>query len=644
MVGKCGDDFQASIYHGRLVCGRIRHHGAALAGHQNFAAVSDAAVCLLPEKLEAHRLELAVDPLSQKSHFGFYENFTQVNALFGLLIFRGQALFLGFKFRNTLALALCCLCLALHIADLAAVVHSCLLALIHLAEGCALLLLGRLDLAGNRLDSLRNGLAAVSFGEVRAGRFCLDGLFARGVNFIGAGLGCRCLFFEVRNVLFKLGNGFLAGFLLALGVDGFQLGGPALEEVCAELLHLFFRQGLAAGRADLAVLVPGFCRCFLVLGQNCLPAGLHVFQVCFLAPGIRGGIGSLRLGFQQFAFCLLLCLAVLGPGLAALLDVLGFCRCIVRLGVCQGAAEFRSITGQNCPLFLCDLGFLGLCCGQLGRQVFGRREILVNGAACLVNAVRDGLDLLVQVGFLGGSDFSVLVHLIEASCAAGHFKELGKPCQLRGAGDHVSVGNVAANVQQNFPALLPVHNGGEVIGHGQQLHGFFAAAILLDGRHVLFFLARDAVDLVVNGIPGVLLCGAATLALPYLAENLFQGHGLAVVQPEGAGCAVFQVVQIPVGSLCLGVPVLRPGARLAKKQPGDGVENSGFSAGVPAVNAGAVAVQLDFLTLQALEVFKAQRQKFHCVSSLIFRKNRDKLLVCVLGSSIFGGPSLYCPG
>ena len=260
MVGKRGDNFQASVYHGRLVCGRIRHHGAALAGHQNFAAVSDAAVCLLLEKLEAHRLELAVDALGQQGHFGFYEDFTEVNALFGFLVLRSQALFLGFKFCNALALAFCGRRLALHIADLAAVVHGCLLALVHLTKGRALFLLGRLDLAGNRLDGLRNGLAALGFGEVRAGRLRLDGLFAGGINFIGAGLGRRCLFFEGRNVLFKLGNGFLAGFFFALGVDGFQLGGPALEEVCAELLHLFLRQCLAAGRADLALFCAGRLR------------------------------------------------------------------------------------------------------------------------------------------------------------------------------------------------------------------------------------------------------------------------------------------------------------------------------------------------------------------------------------------------
>ena len=644
MVGKRGDNFQASVYHGRLVGGGIRHHGAALAGHQNFAAVSNAAVRLLPEKLETHGLELAVDPLGQKSHFGFYENLTQVNALFGLLVLGGQALFLGFKFCNALALAFCGRCLALHIADLAAVVHSRLLALVHFTKGRALLLLGRLDLAGNGLDGLCNDLAALGFGKVRAGRLCLDGLFAGSVNFIGAGRGSFRLFIEGRNILFKLGNGFLASLFLALGVDGFQFGGPALEEVCAELFHLFLRQGLAAGRADLAVLVPGFGRCLFVLGQDFGPAGLHVFQVCFLPPGVCGGVGGFRLGLQKLGFCLFLGLAVLGPGLAAFLNVRGFCCRIVRLGVCQEAAELGSVTGQNRPFLLRNLGFLCLCCGQLVRQVFGRREVLVNGAGCLVNAVRDGFDFLVQVGFLGGRDLPVLVHLIKAGRAAGHFQELGQPCQLRGAGDHVGVGNVAANVQQDFPALRPVHNGGKIVGHGQQLHGFLAAAILLDGRRVLLFLAGDAVDLVVNGIPGVFLVRAATLALPNFVKGLFQDHGLAVVQLEGAGCAVFQVVQVPVGALGLGVPVLRPCAGFAEKQPGDGVENGGLAAGVPAVNAGAVAVQLDFLMLQALEVFKAQRQKFHCVSSLIFRKNRDKLLVCVLGSSIFGGPSLYCPG
>ncbi len=157
----------------------------------------------------------------------------------------------------------------------------------------------------------------------------------------------------------------------------------------------------------------------------------------------------------------------------------------------------------------------------------------------------------------------------------------------------------------------------------------------------VLFLGRYSVDVVVHAVAVEFLRGRAALLLVVLVVNLPEGDVTSSYVKFGL-CCVVEVVKVAVGAFGLWGEVLRVCARSVKKEPCYRVVYSRLACSVVSVNAGAVAVKLEFCALYALEIFELQSYQLHEFSSFIafiinlisafcasvnsFRSLREKLL------------------
>ena len=205
---------------------------------------------------------------------------------------------------------------------------------------------------------------------------------------------------------------------------------------------------------------------------------------------------------------------------------------------------------------------------------------------------------------------------VEFAAGSRNPQEIRKLSQRGIAGNDIGVGDIPAHIQQDFPAARPVELLGKV---GRPRQNFLLLAVASaegeDGGGVILLLDGYAVEFVVNGVSAKFLPGGAALLLVDLVERLLQRDNPPVVGDKFAVGAVVQVVQIPVRAAsgfrreARGV-----GGRPAVQEPRHGVEHSGLSRAVSAVNAGAPAVEIERGVPQSLKVFQLEPLDFHALS------------------------------
>ena len=111
-----------------------------------------------------------------------------------------------------------------------------------------------------------------------------------------------------------------------------------------------------------------------------------------------------------------------------------------------------------------------------------------------------------------------------------------------------------------------------------------------------------------------LLRSRAALFLIVLVKDLSERHQPSAVHGELRLGGVVEVVNVPVRALGLGGVALGPGAGAVKKEPRQRIEQGGLAGGVIAVNAGALALEVECGGLDALEILKPQGVDFHAAS------------------------------
>ena len=97
-------------------------------------------------------------------------------------------------------------------------------------------------------------------------------------------------------------------------------------------------------------------------------------------------------------------------------------------------------------------------------------------------------------------------------------------------------------------------------------------------------------------------------------KDLPERHQPAAVHYELRLSGVVKVVDIPVRALGLGGVALGPGAGAVKKEPRQRIEQGGLAGSVIAIDAGALALEVECGGLDALEILKPQGVDFHAAS------------------------------
>ena len=111
---------------------------------------------------------------------------------------------------------------------------------------------------------------------------------------------------------------------------------------------------------------------------------------------------------------------------------------------------------------------------------------------------------------------------------------------------------------------------------------------------------RYAIDVVLGGVPGEFLRLASALLLVDLVENLPEVDLRSVIRLDQSLGHIVEVVC----SFGLRAEVLSACAGLVEEQPGEGIEYRGLPGGIVAVDAGALASEVELRRAYALEVLQ----------------------------------------
>ena len=177
-------------------------------------------------------------------------------------------------------------------------------------------------------------------------------------------------------------------------------------------------------------------------------------------------------------------------------------------------------------------------------------------------------------------------------------------------GDHLVLGQAAAQLHQDPAALLPGQHRGEVERAGQQPQPFLVAEAG-DGGVELLFLQRHPVNLPGGAVTGELGPGRPTGLDPVFGQGLFDLQRLAVqlqlqlhaVVEHRFGLAVFaDRLQLKVGP---------SGRILAEQDPVQRVGQRRLACAVVAVDGGVAAAGIEAVGAERFEMAAGQPVQFH---------------------------------